>query len=242
MSKKSAKKIKRRQYKKPAAAPHKPLPQKTKILIAVIVGALAIGGLLFGLLYDDGSLKIANDAIVGAEESWLIVNRGTNSSDKAKYYKLAEVESAVEGFTFDPEKRATSAPLATDFFGYPDDKENSPWNYYCVTGVNKPAAEMVESVSKTYTSFGNVGEITPPAVYALADGRELHYFIFSGTTPDAENNAIPSQTLVGYLPAKDGACVLISVAPAVTGEQDYRAAEDLLAFADKIAATITLEE
>ena len=51
--------------------------------------------------YDDGSLKIRNQAVVGAEDNWLIgkLDKGKNS----EYYKLGTVETP-DGYELTDEK------------------------------------------------------------------------------------------------------------------------------------------
>ena len=75
---------KKKKLVRPAYAPKKkeskPLTKEQKLGILIGVGVLVLTIVLFALLYDDGSLKVKNGEIVGAQENWIVADLSQSSS------------------------------------------------------------------------------------------------------------------------------------------------------------------
>ena len=139
MSKKKKKKIRQPQYKPKQARTMKewwrdqtPLTQKRIRIAAIAVCAVIVLALVYYYaIYDDGSLRIRRDAVVGKQDSWLIaeLEEGKNSS----FYKLADVatpdgytasEDSAFGYTITSSR---STDHKTNFTFESNDAENPIW-------------------------------------------------------------------------------------------------------------------
>ena len=147
----SKKKIRRpQQYKKPKTRTLKEWWQdqtaesKKKMLYICIAVAAVIALVLIWYygFYNDGSLKVRNNAAVGAGENWLIAQR--SGGKNSKYYHIADVGD-VQDYTV-VEGSASSGP-ATSF-----SMNSGDYNLY-ISPVNSSAADMVDSV---YPLFGQL--------------------------------------------------------------------------------------
>lgn len=231
---------KKKKLVRPAYAPKKkeskPLTKEQKLGILIGVGVLVLAIVLFALLYDDGSLKVKNGEIVGAQENWIVADL-SQSSSRHKYYKLGEVEP-LEGFTEDTESTLqTSSNLTTVFAAKPND-ENAAISSYYVTGVARKADEMIAEVHERFPQWGyECGDIT---TLTLDDGTEMPYFI-SSYTPAEGQDGYASQSVCAYIPAQHSASVLISLSNNLTEGREALSDEAVEQWLKAIAGTITVE-
>ena len=221
----SKKKIKRKQqYRKPKERTFKEWwnDQSAKAQKWYKIGAIALAAIIVLLIvwyyaiYDDGSLRVSHDAIVGAQDTWLILegDKGKNS----KYYHVADV-TVPEGFVVSAEGLgASSSSLRTDFTF--DSETDSDVRLY-VAPVSRTVDEMISQVYGSFTSMtAERGAITE----VKEAGNGNRYFTYL-------------QSLVYYTPAaQKGRCVLISANVYPETEEGYRDEADLLAIVQKVAA------
>ena len=234
----SKKKIKRKQqYRKPKERTFKEWwnDQSAKAQKWYKIGAIALAAIIVLLIvwyyaiYDDGSLRVSHDAIVGAEDTWLIVegDKGKNS----KYYHVADI-TVPEGFVVSDEGlSASSSSLRTDFTF--DSESDSTVRLY-VAPVNRTVDEMISQVYGSFTSMtAERGEITE--VKDLGNGDR--YFAYHYAYDDEMEETHYIQSLVFYTPAaQKGRCVLISANVYPETEEGYHDEAELLAIVQKVAA------
>ena len=233
----SKKKIKRKQqYRKPKERTFKEWwnDQSAKaqkwykigIALAAIIVLLIVW---YYAIYDDGSLRVSHDAIVGAQDTWLILegDKGKNS----KYYHVADV-TVPEGFVVSAEGLgASSSSLRTDFTF--DSETDSDVRLY-VAPVSRTVDEMISQVYGSFTSMtAERGAITE----VKEAGNGNRYFTYHYAYDDEMENTHYIQSLVYYTPAaQKGRCVLISANVYPETEEGYRDEADLLAIVQKVAA------
>ena len=234
----SKKKIKRKQqYRKPKERTFKEWwnDQSAKAQKWYKIGAIALVAIIVLLIvwyyaiYDDGSLRVSHDAIVGAQDTWLILegDKGKNS----KYYHVADV-TVPEGFVVSAEGLgASSSSLRTDFTF--DSETDSDVRLY-VAPVNRTVDEMISQVYGSFTSMtderGTITEVKEA-------GNGNRYFTYHYAYDDEMENTHYIQSLVYYTPAaQKGRCVLISANVYPETEEGYRDEADLLAIVQKVAA------
>ena len=237
----SKKKIRRpQQYKKPKTRTLKEWWQdqtaesKKKMLYICIAVAAVIALVLIWYygFYNDGSLKVRNNAAVGAGENWLIAQR--SGGKNSKYYHIADVGD-VQDYTV-VEGSASSGP-ATSF-----SMNSGDYNLY-ISPVNSSAADMVDSV---YPLFGQL--VSENGVLGEVKEQEsplgtAKYFSYQYASSAEDGTTTYNQSLVMYAPSsyKD-TCILLSVSLAPESEEGYVTEEELLAEAVKGLNAITIVE
>ena len=112
--------------------------------------------------YDDGSLKIRNQAVVGAEDNWLIgkLDKGKNS----EYYKLGTVETP-EGYELTDEKLTgtSSTPNYKTELVYKPLEDNGVSNLY-ITTVGRGVDDMIDYVYDTFSKMVTSDEENPGTI------------------------------------------------------------------------------
>ena len=193
--------------------------QSEKTQKAIKIAAIAVAAVIllsviwyYGI-YDDGSLKVRSGAIVGAEDSWLILEKdGGKNSD---YYHVANV-TVPEGYTRNAESAAgvqiTGTSLDNDFTLNPVDEELKVDNLY-IRAINKSVSAMMESVHPTFvTMVGEDGTITEPASFDTEYGQ-AQYFSYAYSAENTEEQTTQYfQSRVCYIPtAEKDVCFLVSL-------------------------------
>lgn len=206
----SKKKIRRpQQYKRPQERTFKDWWQSLSAITRkrIIGGGAAVAAVIVLLLvyyfgiYDDGSLKVRNNALVGVEENWLVGQR--DSGKNSVYYHFADV-AAPEGFA--SADYALASGLQQAFSFERDDVTVS------VSPVNGSVDEISSSVYSRIGSF--IGE--NGAVGALHDYESqlgaCKYFSYTSSYTLEDGSDYFAKSLVLYAPCnfKD-ACILVSV-------------------------------
>lgn len=237
----SKKKIKRpQQYKKPQDRTLKEWWQdqteasKKKMLYIciAIVAVIAVILIWYYGIYNDGSLKVKSDAIVGAQENWLIGQR--SGGKNSRYYHLADV-AAPEGYELTDTNLNASTDLRTDFT-YSATTEKGDVSIY-VAPVSSSQSEMISGIYASFASMtaenGTISEVK--------DYKDCKYFVYTMEYDDGNGAKTYHQSLVLYAPAnyKD-TCILVSVNPVTDSAESYWAEEDLLAEAVKALDGITV--
>lgn len=237
----SKKKIKRpQQYKKPKDRTLKEWWQdqteatrkKIMYICIAIVAVIAVILIWYYGIYNDGSLKVKSDAIVGAQENWLIGQR--SGGKNSHYYHLADV-AVPEGYELTSTNLNSASDLRTDFT-YSATTEKGDVSLY-IAPVSSALDTMVNSIHTQFLSMvGEGGTVTDVLEY---NGSK--YFVYTMEYDDESGAKTYHQSLVLYTPAnyKD-TCVLISVNPVIDAEGNYWANEDLLAEAAKALNGITV--
>ena len=230
----SKKKIRRPQrYKRPHERTMKEWWQglsdmTRKRIIWGCVAVLAVIALLliyyYGI-YDDGSLKVKNGALVNVQENWLVGQR--SSGKNSTYYHFADVD-VPEGYT--PADYALNTELQQAFSFDKDDITIS------VSPVNNTVDDMVASVYERIGSFvGENGTVGDLGTYESKLGT-CRYFTYTSAYQLEDGSDYFAKSMVLYAPSnfKD-ACILISV----SAREDL--AEDaLLSAANDALNVITL--
>lgn len=221
--------------------------QKNLKIAAIAVVALIVLSVVFYYgIYDDGSLKIKNNAAVGKEDNWLIAELdGGKNSD---YYHLANV-NLPEGYAVSETSASgtvlgATQPIDNDFTFNPVD-ETLPVDNLYVRGVSKDAVEMVESVHVTFSGISaETGKITEIKTMDTVHGK-AYYFLYdySYENPDEGNKVEYSQSLVCYVPAlRKNACVLVAVNNYPETAEGYAEEAVLLEAVNSAIAAIELVE
>lgn len=214
----SKKKIRRpQQYKKPQDRTLKQwwADQSEGTRKGIIWGCVAVVAVIALLLiyyygiYDDGSLKVKNDALVNVQDNWLVGQR--ESGKNSRYYHLADV-TAPAGYEA-AESSITSG--LTQSFTYK--KDDITLN---VTPVSRSVEGMVDAVYGTVTAFvGEDGSISEVTDYDSALGASK-YFSYTSNMPDDEGNNHYSRSLVLYAPTNynDSSILVSSISSGDTTE------------------------
>jgi len=208
--------------------------QKTLKIAAIAVAAVILLSVIFYYgFYDDGSLKIKKGEVVGAEDSWLIVEKdGGKNSD---YYHVANV-SIPEGYTRNPESAAgvqlTGTSFDNDFTLNPVDETAQLDNLY-IRAINKSVDGMMDSVYETFTGMvGEDGNISEIGVFDTELGQ-AKYFTYSYSSEDPDTKEMHYfQSYVCYIPSlQKDTCVLVS-ASYFPETEEYASEESLRAVVD----------
>ena len=206
----SKKKIKRPQkYQKPkdrtlkewwqdqSETTHKRIIGICAAVVAVIVLLLVY---YYGI-YDDGSLKVKNGALVDVPENWLVGER--SSGKNSVYYHFADI-ATPEGF--EPVQSVFDADLQKSFaFG----KDNIDVS---VTSISNSAEEMAQN------TYGNIGYFVGEngTVGELCDYESklgaCKYFVYTSVYVPEDGVEDFSKNLVFYAPTnfKDGSILITS--------------------------------
>ena len=235
----SKKKIKRpQQYKKPKDRTFKEWwqDQSEGTRKGIVTGCIAVLAVIVLLLvyywaiYEDGSLKVKDNAIVGIQDNWLVGQR--DSGKHSKYYHLADV-AVPEGYTVTDGASSSGLQQA---FAY--EKDGITLN---VNGVSRGVKDMVDSVYPTISAFvGEEGSITEVQDYKSALG-DCQYFSYTTATKNEDETTVYSRSLVLYAPCdyKD-CCILVSASARGAEEAALPAAETLLAEAETALNGVTV--
>lgn len=237
----SKKKIKRpQQYKKPKDRTLKEWWQdqteatKKKIMYIciAIVAVIALILIWYFGIYNDGSLKVKDNAAVGAQENWLIGQR--SGGKNSHYYHLADV-TAPEGYELTSINLNGSSDPRTDFT-YTATTDKGEASIY-VAPVSSSVSDMISGIYASFSSMtaenGSISEVK--------DYQDAKYFTYTMEYADDAGATTYHQSLVLYTPAnyKD-TCILVSVSPVTDSAESYWAEEDLLAEAAKTLDGITV--
>ena len=208
--------------------------QKTLKIAAIAVAAVILLSVIFYYgFYDDGSLKIKKGEVVGAADSWLIVEKdGGKNSD---YYHVANV-SIPEGYTRNPESAAgvqlTGTSFDNDFTLNPVDETAQLDNLY-IRAINKSVDGMMDSVYETFTGMvGEDGNISEIGAFDTELGQ-AKYFTYSYSSEDPDTKEMHYfQSYVCYIPSlQKDTCVLVS-ASYFPETEEYASEESLRAVVD----------
>ena len=208
--------------------------QKTLKAAAIAVVAVILLSVIFYYgFYDDGSLKVKSGEIVGAEDSWLILEKdGGKNSD---YYHVANV-TVPEGYTRNAESAAgvqvTGTSLDNDFTLNPVDETMKLSNLY-IRAINKSVDDMVASVYETFVGIvGEDGTISEIGTFDTELGQ-AKYFTYKYSAEDTEEQkTYYYQCRVCYIPSlQKDVCVLVS-ASYFPETEDYATEESLAAVVD----------
>lgn len=236
----SKKKIRRpQQYQKPKTRTLKEwwLDQteatKKKLMYAcvAVVAVIALALIWYYAIYDDGSLKIKDNAAVAAQDNWLVGQRtgGKNSN----YYHIADV-SAPEGYTLSETNVSGSGPR-TDFT-YTAQTEKGEMSLY-VAPVSYGVQDMINSIYVQFSAM--MGE--KDTISEILEYKDCKYFVYTMQYDGDDGATNYSQSLVLYTPGNySDTCILVSASPTVTGADGFWANEDLLTEAVKALDAITL--
>ena len=221
--------------------------QKNLKIAAIAVLAVILALLVwYNFIYDDGSLKVSKDAIVGAEENWLIsdLGKGKNSN----YYKIATVD-VPDGYVKseeDVDGTYSEVQLRTNFVFEPADETN-PLEYVYVIGVNSTPQAMIDEIHGMFVGIvGEDGTISDKLDYETEKGT-AKYFEYAYTYEEDNGMGVMeekhNQCLVMYVPTgyKD-TCVLISVQHLPETAEGFVDNADLMAAAEATLAKISYVE
>ncbi|MBQ9299077.1 MAG: hypothetical protein IJ214_01055 [Clostridia bacterium] len=207
----SKKKIKRpQQYKRPQERTFKDWWQaqsgitRKRIVwgCAAILAVIVLLLVYYFAIYDDGSIKVRDNALVDVQENWLVGQR--SSGKNSTYYHFADV-STPEGYT--PAGSALATELQQTFSFEKDNITVS------VNPVNGSVDEVADSVYSRIGAFvGENGSVGTLSEYQSKLGA-CKYFIYTTAYTLEDGSDYFSKSLVLYAPSsfKDG-CILISVA------------------------------
>ena len=165
-----------------------------------VVAVIALLLIYYFGIYDDGSLKVKDNALVGAQENWLVGQR--DSGKNSKYYHFADV-TAPEGYT------ATESAMSVQLqqaFSYEKDGITLG-----ITPVGSSLKTLVESVYPTLASLvGEDGSISEIQDYSSKLG-DAKYFTYSTNVEQEDGERQFTKSLAMYTPCsyKDS-CILVS--------------------------------
>lgn len=200
-------------------------------------------------IYDDGSLKIRNQAVVGAEDNWLIgkLDKGKNS----EYYKLGTVETP-EGYELTDEKISgtSSTPNYKTELVYKPLEDNGVSNLY-ITTVARSVDDMIDYVYDTFSKMvtsdeENPGTITEVKELNAASGTARYFtyaYSYQNDTETGGTETKYSQCLVCYVPANvKSSCVLVSVNVYPDSAEGFLSEDALVAEAQKGIAVVSIDK
>ena len=219
--------------------------KKLKIAAIAVAAVIVLAVIFYYGFYDDGSLKIRDNAAVGKQDNWLIAELdGGKNSD---YYHIANV-NVPEGYVASEESAGGtlvgSTPIDNDFTFKPVD-EASPIDNIYIRGVAKSANDMVNSVYDTFTGIaGETGTISEIKTVETALGQGKYFvYDYSYENPDEGNKVEYNKSMVCYVPTQyKNVCTLISVNSYPETAEGYADDATLLAEFNKALAVMEMVE
>lgn len=199
--------------------------------------------------YDDGSLKIRNQAVVGAEDNWLIgkLDKGKNS----EYYKLGTVETP-DGYELTDEKLTGTSSIPnykTELVYKP--LEDNGVDTLNITTVGKSVNDMIDYVYDPFTRMvasdkENPGVISEVKELAAPSGTARYFTYAYSHKNETEAGAAETrytQSLVCYIPANvKNSCVLVSVNVYPDSAEGFLSEDVLVAEAQKGIAVVSIDK
>ena len=252
MSKKKKKKIRQPQYRPKQVRTMKewwrdqtPATQKKIRYAQIAFCAIILLALIYYYgIYDDGSLRIRKDAVVGRQDNWLIVE--LDKGKRSSYYKLAEV-ATPEGYAASEDSAfghaitsSSNTDHKTNFTFEAVDAEN-PIELIGVYPLKTRPETMIDEV---YQNFVSVAETSPDAG-SITEVRDYEteagtgkYFIYDYAYESSSNaNLQYNQCVTCYIPTKyKESGILISVNTYPESPEDY---VDEQALMDALALTLS---
>lgn len=199
--------------------------------------------------YDDGSLKIRNQAVVGAEDNWLIgkLDKGKNS----EYYKLGTVETP-DGYELTDEKLTgtSSTPNYKTELVYKPLEDNGVSNLY-ITTVGRGVDDMIDDVYDTFSKMVTSDEENPGTISEVkeldtASGTARYFSCAYSRQNDTETGGTETkyfQCLLCYIPANvKNSCVLVSVNVYPDSAEGFLSEDVLVAEAQKGIAVVSIDK
>lgn len=188
--------------------------KKLKIAAIAVAAVILLAVIFYYGFYDDGSLKIRDNAAVGKQDNWLITELdGGKNSD---YYHIANV-NVPEGYALSEESAGGvalgSTPIDNDFTFKPVDEASPVSNIY-IRGVAKSVDAMMESVYDTFVGIaGETGTISEVKTVDTALGQGKYFvYDYSYENTDEGNKLEYNKSMVCYVPTQfKNVCTLISV-------------------------------
>lgn len=219
-----------------------------KIAAIAVVAVIVLAIIFYYGFYDDGSLKIKNDEVVGKQDNWLIAELdGGKNSD---YYHIADVE-IPEGYQMAAESAGGTlvSPIThhdNDFTFEPVDAASPITNVY-VRAVAKSVDDMIESVHETFKGYvgenGNISEVkTIDSPFGQGKG-----FTYDYAYEAADENGVTtqefSQCSINYVPTQyKDVCLLVSVNVYPDSAEGYTDEATLAAAATAAFDAVTMIE
>ncbi len=178
MAKKSArsKGFRKQNAKKPY------LSKRDIVLLCLLAAAVAVAAFCL-FRYDDGALKVKDDAIVADGDNWLIVN-GSNTRGGFRYYKLGEI-GELEGFTREAKASSGDARLVEYTFTAQD--EGAAVQSAVVSTSHASAEAMSRYAATTLAGVENaeVGDVQNKEIA----GQTTYYFLYGERPAEAAETA-----------------------------------------------------
>ena len=196
-----------------------------------MVAVIALLLVYYYAIYEDGSLKVKDNALVNVEENWLVGQR--SGGKNSRYYHFADVQ-LPEGYeTTD----GTTSGLVQSFTGEKDGVRLS------ITPVGSSVQDMISNVYGTITAF--VGENGTVSAVQDADTKlgAAKYFVYTNSMDAEDGSKQYSKSTVLYAPANySDSCILISTYAPADSEEALPADDALLAEVYKAIDGIVLAE
>ena len=207
MAKKSArsKGFRKQNAKKPY------LSKRDIVLLCLLIAAVAVAA-FYLFRYDDGALKVKDDAIVADGDNWLIVN-GSNTRGGFRYYKLGEI-GELEGFT--REAKASTGDERLNEYVFTAQDEGAAVKTAVVSTSHASAEAMSRYAATTLSGVENaeVGDVQSKEIA----GQTTYYFLY-GERP-AEASVEAAETAEEAAPAEE------STEAAAPAEESGEAADE----------------
>ena len=215
---------------------------------AAVVLILAVWLLCKAFIGPGGSIPNFFGHLQGVQDNWIVSNQGTSSSPR--YYKMGTF-TVPEGYTLDPEYKATSDTLAKTFYCRADDETASVKSFY-VAGVQggRSAAEMADTIlgyglysGEAARQEGTLGGLNAVWVQGLVSDDENTETDSSEDTEEKPEMTVGHRQMTIYTDSVQGGCVLIYLSSASsTPAAEIPSEEDFLAAADHILSHLTIEK
>ena len=178
MAKKSArsKGFRKQNAKKPY------LSKRDIVLLCLLAAAVAVAA-FFLFRYDDGALKVKDDAIVADGDNWLIVN-GSNTRGGFRYFKLGEI-GELEGFT--REAKASTGDARLNEYAFTAQDEGATIQTAVVSTGHAAAEAMSRYAATTLAGVENaeVGDVQSKEIA----GQTVYYFLYGERPAEASGEA-----------------------------------------------------
>ena len=215
-------------------------PQARKTILGVCIAVVAVIALIFIWyygIYDDGSLKVRDGALVNVQDNWLVGERSKGKN--SPYYHLADVETPAGLEVMEDSLAGTGTSLRQDF-SYSGTAESGEFTVY-IAGVNNSLADMIDGIYPQFGAMvGENGSISEKGTYESALGTS-QYFSYTMAYDGDDGVKNYSQSLVMYAPcAYKDSCVLVNVSSKPESEEDYWTEDALLEQAVNALSSVTL--
>jgi len=209
------------------------------LLAIILICVLVIPNIVNSI----GLIKVRDDALVGVEDNWLIVNQGNRTDHE--YRKLAEVYP-VEGYELAEVTPGSMQDLTRVFF-YKPTGENAPADEYYIQAGKRAYDEIIEVSSGMVQAYATEVLYCGEEVRATAGENNVAYYVLEyGIDLDDSEEGVDMeyyQNVYLYIESGiEGCSVSMAATNTVDDPADFRDRDAMVEMILKAAELIVVEK